>query len=58
MNKIKFAIAVAVLSISASAQAMPAQVPARWYSNMFFRLGVVADNGGFCGAQSDSWICW
>jgi hypothetical protein len=59
MNKIKFAIAIAAVSLSASAHAMPEQVPALWYSNMLFRIGVMADNGGFCrSAQSVSWYCW
>jgi hypothetical protein len=59
MKRIKIAIAAAALSLSAGAQAMPQQVPARWYSNMLFRIGVMADNSGFCSsANSASWYCW
>jgi hypothetical protein len=57
MKTIKLALAVAALSFSAAAQAMPEQVPDRWHSNMMFRLEVMASNSGFCSAFPQVWIC-
>lgn len=57
MKQLKLAIALAALSFSASAQAMPEQVPDRWYSNMWSRLAVMANNGGFCRAFPEVWVC-
>ena len=57
MNRIKLAIALAALTCSASAQAMPEQVPDRWYGNMMSRLEVMANNGGFCRAFPEVWVC-
>lgn len=57
MNKIKLALGLVALSISASASAMPEQVSDRWWGNMMFRLSVMADNKGFCSAISYVSIC-
>ena len=54
---IKAAIALMALSISATVSAMPEQVPDKWYSNMMFRLDVMAGNHGFCRGHPQAWIC-
>lgn len=48
MKKIKLAIGIIALSVSAGASAMPEQVSPNWWGNMQFRLGVMGDNPGFC----------
>lgn len=48
MKKFKLAIGIVALSISASASAMPEQVPDRWWDNMRSRLDKMAENPGFC----------
>lgn len=58
MKVAKLAIAVAALSYSAAASAMPRQVPGKWWDLMDFRLAVMANNPGFCQAYPESWICW
>jgi len=58
MKKVKFAAALAALAFSTQASAMPEQVSPRWYSNMLSRIGVLADNPGFCRAHPESWYCW
>lgn len=58
MKKFKLLTAVTALSLSASASAMPEQVPDRWYSNMLQRLDVMNSNPGFCRAHPQVWVCW
>ena len=57
MKKIKLAVAMTALIVSANASAMPATIPAQWYGQMSHRLGIMALNPGFCSAVSESWIC-
>jgi hypothetical protein len=58
MKKIKLAVGIIALSISASASAgMPEAVPDRWWDNMWSRLATMAENPGFCRAHPDVWIC-
>jgi hypothetical protein len=55
---LKFAMALAALTLSTHAYAMPEQVSDSWYSNMMFRLGVMNSNPGFCRAHPGVWVCW
>lgn len=57
MKKIRLALGLVALSLSASASAMPEQVPSRWWDQMMFRLGIMSDNSGFCAAHPNVWIC-
>jgi hypothetical protein len=57
MKKIKLAVGILALSISASASAMPDAVPARWYDNMWSRLSKMAENPGFCKVFSYVQVC-
>jgi len=54
---LKFAAAIAALTFSTNATAMPEQVSESWYGNMMFRLGVISGNPGFCRAHPGAWIC-
>lgn len=56
MKKTKLAFGIIALSISASASAMPEQVPGRWYANMLFMHGILAGNPGFCKTMP-AWWC-
>jgi hypothetical protein len=55
--KIKIAVALAALTLSTTASAMPDAVPGSWWSNMSRRLNTMADNAGFCRSAASSWIC-
>ena len=55
MNRTKFALAVIALTLSTAAQAMPEQVPDRWYDNMMHRIGVMLGNPGSSKAQDSCW---
>lgn len=57
MKKIKLILGVAALSISASASAMPEEVPDRWWTNMWSRLDTMAQNPGFCKVFSYVQVC-
>jgi hypothetical protein len=54
---IKLALAAALLAVPANAYAMPEQVPSRWYSNMWSRLGIMAENPGFCSVFTYVQVC-
>lgn len=56
MKTFKLAFGIVALSISAHASAMPEPVPDRWYDQMWFRIGMMTGNPGFCKAVS-SWWC-
>lgn len=58
MKKFKLMAAAAALTFSTAAVAMPEQVHSGWWSQMMFRLSVMAENPGFCRSNnSSSWIC-
>lgn len=57
MKKFKLAVAIAALSFSTNAAAMPDQVPDSWYGHMMSRLSVMGGNPGFCRAHPQVWIC-
>lgn len=48
MKQFKFGVGIMALCASAAALAVPPQVSVNWWDNMMFRLGVMADNPGFC----------
>lgn len=55
--RIKLTVALAALSFSTNAYAMPEQVSDNWWGNMMFRLGVMGNNPGFCSAFPGARIC-
>jgi len=57
-STLKAVIALSLLSISASANAMPEQVPDSWYDHMLSRIDTLRNNPGFCRGLSQSWYCW
>lgn len=57
MKKIKFGLAIVALSMSASASAMPAAVPGKWWDQMWWRLEIMASNPGFCRALPEVPMC-
>lgn len=55
--RVKLVVAIAALTFSTNAYAMPEQVSESWYSNMMRRLEVMNSNYGFCRAHPNVWAC-
>jgi len=60
MKTLKIAFAAVVIACSASAYAMPAQVPQTYYDHLQHRWDTLSGNPGFCLSHIGAFapICW
>jgi hypothetical protein len=61
MKRIRIAFAAVAVACSASAYAMPPQVPQTYYDHLPHRWDVLSGNPGFCGMSHIgpfAPICW
>ncbi|MEO6225250.1 MAG: hypothetical protein ABIO80_05305 [Sphingomicrobium sp.] len=57
MKKIRYSFALAMLTASSAALAMPSAVPATWWDHMMMRFEKMTSNPGFCQTHGYTWVC-
>lgn len=60
MKKFRIAFAAVAIACSASAYAMPAQVPQNYYDHLWDHWNVIMSNPGYCSHQMGgiNGLCW